>query len=172
VSGAASPLLSSTAGGAGWCHGCRGTRRKTANGARHRYAITRRVTRSCVSVLCMAGPSREQVRARDWDRCVRCGSSRDLHVHHRILRSQGGPDSYANLITLCAQCHGWVHAHPAQSYSRGYLLKSGWEPAQSAVTHFCWPGAGILLAEDGTIAFWSGDAPETDEGGFRPVPRR
>jgi 5-methylcytosine-specific restriction endonuclease McrA len=44
------------------------------------------------------------------------------HVHHRKLRSQGGTNSEANLIDVCMPCHEWIHAHPALSYQRGWLL--------------------------------------------------
>ncbi len=40
----------------------------------------------------------------DW-RCQRCGSLKDLQIHHKIKRSHLGSDSLANLVTLCARCH-------------------------------------------------------------------
>ena len=40
----------------------------------------------------------------DWQ-CLRCGSLKDLQIHHQIKRSQQGDDSLENLITLCAHCH-------------------------------------------------------------------
>ncbi len=46
--------------------------------------------------------------------------------HHRLRRSQGGPDTYVNLLHLCdiGGCHAYVHANPAESYLRGWLLRS------------------------------------------------
>lgn len=38
---------------------------------------------------------------------VRC--SGPLHVHHRRLRAQGGPDTVDNLITLCQAHHERAH---------------------------------------------------------------
>lgn len=53
---------------------------------------------------------RRRIRKRDRDRCRRCGTGFDLHVHHIIYRSQGGPDEDSNLITLCQSCHDKVHS--------------------------------------------------------------
>ena len=52
---------------------------------------------------------RNQALERDAWRCQFCGSSNDLHVHHQRSRSKGGDDSLENLITLCANCHRFVH---------------------------------------------------------------
>jgi hypothetical protein len=90
------------------------------------------------------------------DRCARCGESRALHVHHRRRRSQGGPDSYANQITLCHTCHAWVHAHPEDARGGGWLVSRTTDPAQVPVDHFCWPGQQVLLAGDGTVTLCSG----------------
>lgn len=54
---------------------------------------------------------------------TRCAGA--LHLHHVIRRSQGGPDTPENLVTLCAVCHDWVHGHPAQARLRGLLARSG-----------------------------------------------
>lgn len=43
--------------------------------------------------------------------CRMCGgSSRGLHCHHVIYRSQGGPDTEENLVLLCAEHHELVHS--------------------------------------------------------------
>jgi hypothetical protein len=52
---------------------------------------------------------RRKVFARDGHRCRHCGSRRDLHAHHVVWRSRGGPTTLANLVTLCRRCHGLVH---------------------------------------------------------------
>ena len=53
---------------------------------------------------------------RDGWRCQKCGSLKDLQVHHRITRSRQGNDSLANLVTLCAYCH--MEEHGQLSYSK------------------------------------------------------
>lgn len=55
---------------------------------------------------------RREVRDRDGNRCVICGTirkDRSLDVHHRNFdRDDHCP---GNLVTLCQSCHGWVHAN-------------------------------------------------------------
>ena len=46
----------------------------------------------------------------DKNRCVICGSTMGLHIHHVIFRSQGGKTSIDNLMTLCYRCHAIVHS--------------------------------------------------------------
>lgn len=46
--------------------------------------------------------------------------------HHRLRRSQGGPDHPSNLLGLCLRGHSFVHANPSLAYARGWLLHS-WE---------------------------------------------
>lgn len=48
---------------------------------------------------------RAQVFKRDGYRCVKCGSTKLLEVHHIVARHQGGTDDLDNLETLCHQCH-------------------------------------------------------------------
>jgi len=50
-----------------------------------------------------------RVLKRDNWRCQVCGSSQNLQVHHKQLRSQQGSDEDSNLITLCASCHEGLH---------------------------------------------------------------
>jgi hypothetical protein len=92
-----------------------------------------------------------EVRARDGDRCARCGSPRNLHVHHRLLRSQGGPDVSENVITLCAMCHRWAHGHPYAAREEGLLLRSHEDPATIPVKHVLWPAGPVLLGPDLTF---------------------
>jgi 5-methylcytosine-specific restriction endonuclease McrA len=53
--------------------------------------------------------AREAARRRDGERCTRCGSTRNLQVHHIVPLSEGG-DRFAlsNLTTLCRDCHAKV----------------------------------------------------------------
>jgi 5-methylcytosine-specific restriction endonuclease McrA len=46
---------------------------------------------------------------RDGWRCQQCGRRSNLEVHHLRPRSQQGPDSEENLITLCCACHRQRH---------------------------------------------------------------
>lgn len=98
------------------------------------------------------GPTREQVRERDLWGCARCGVSRDLHVHHRRMRSQGGGDTFSNLVTLCVRCHGWVHGNPAKASQEGWLLQASQPSCETAVAHHAWPAGPIWLRDDGTVS--------------------
>lgn len=54
-----------------------------------------------------------QARVRDKYQCQICGDRQgdpycQLHMHHRVPRSQGGSDALENLITLCDLCHAVV----------------------------------------------------------------
>ena len=42
--------------------------------------------------------------------CALCGSTQNLHIHHILYRSEGGPTSLWNLIRLCEKCHTKVHS--------------------------------------------------------------
>jgi hypothetical protein len=52
-----------------------------------------------------------------------------------------------NLISLCRDCHSWVHAHPAQSYEQGYLVHSRDNPELIKI----FSSLGVLMVHsDGT----------------------
>ena len=51
-----------------------------------------------------------QALRRDDFTCQLCGSHRNLEVHHIRHRSRGGQDSPTNLLTLCHDCHAYIHA--------------------------------------------------------------
>jgi hypothetical protein len=97
------------------------------------------------------------IRARDGDRCARCGGGNTLHVHHRWLRSQGGTDTFGNQVTLCAACHHWVHHHVADALADGWLVASASDPLTVPVRHHLWPAGPVLLCDDGgiDIRLWS-----------------
>lgn len=46
---------------------------------------------------------------RDHWKCQHCHDRNALHPHHVIYKSQQGPDTLDNLLTLCAQCHAAHH---------------------------------------------------------------
>lgn len=88
---------------------------------------------------------RLQVFERDHWQCAYCGARegqwRDgryvtLEQHHRLIRGQGGQDTYENLVTLCgpmpAGCHGRCHKSPAWAYENGLMIRS-WQghPSES-----------------------------------------
>jgi len=93
---------------------------------------------------------RDAVRERDLWRCARCGKGHPEHVHHRVLRSQGGGNGYANLVCLCTCCHNWAHHRPAEAMAGGWIVPGECDPAQVAVCHFAW-GRDVLLRDDGTF---------------------
>lgn len=51
-------------------------------------------------------------------------TGRAEHAHHRRMRSQGGSDEAENLLAVCHACHDHVHAHPAESYAAGWLIRT------------------------------------------------
>lgn len=48
-------------------------------------------------------------KAMDEFKCRNCGSTKELEVHHRIRRADGGTDRLENLVTLCHKCHTDYH---------------------------------------------------------------
>jgi hypothetical protein len=48
---------------------------------------------------------RAQVRRRDGNRCVVCGATERLSVHHVVAAVDGGRDTLDNLVTLCVTHH-------------------------------------------------------------------
>lgn len=111
-------------------------------------------------------PSLEEIRERDGDRCARCGSADSPHVHHRQLRSQLGPDTWSNCVTLCALCHHWVHHNIAEALTGGWLVDSGTDPALVPVQHWMWPSGRVRLMDNGVfdISLWATEGPGTAHG--------
>jgi 5-methylcytosine-specific restriction endonuclease McrA len=52
---------------------------------------------------------RLQILRRDGWMCQNCGRKHRLQIHHKEFRSHGGEDQEENLVTLCADCHEFVH---------------------------------------------------------------
>ena len=52
--------------------------------------------------------------------CKRCGApATDLHhVFHRTGKAMLDTSTW---MSLCRSCHDWVHTHPKEAISRGYL---------------------------------------------------
>ncbi|MCX8111634.1 MAG: HNH endonuclease [Bacteroidia bacterium] len=49
--------------------------------------------------------TRQNIFRRDGFRCAYCGTSHNLTIDHVIPRSQGGDDSWENLVTACESCN-------------------------------------------------------------------
>jgi len=49
---------------------------------------------------------------------------RGTQFHHRLRRSQGGLGTPENGLFVCDYHHGYIHAHPTESYLRGWLVRS------------------------------------------------
>lgn len=43
--------------------------------------------------------------------------------HHKKRRSQGGEHDLGDLLFVCRPCHDYLHAHPAESYEKGWLIR-------------------------------------------------
>jgi 5-methylcytosine-specific restriction endonuclease McrA len=52
---------------------------------------------------------RAQALQRDGDRCVRCGATSPLVVHHLVPLAEGGTMALDGLATLCEPCHHAAH---------------------------------------------------------------
>jgi 5-methylcytosine-specific restriction endonuclease McrA len=49
--------------------------------------------------------SRANIFRRDGNRCQYCGSTQNLTIDHVVPRSQGGKDTWTNLVTACHDCN-------------------------------------------------------------------
>lgn len=50
-------------------------------------------------------PSRNRIYKRDDNKCVYCGSNRNLTLDHIIPKSRGGLNNWMNLVTSCFKCN-------------------------------------------------------------------
>jgi len=100
---------------------------------------------------------------RDNGRCLLCGATEPLDVHHRRARGMGGTrvrDRLANVATLCRRCHDRIEAHPEQARALGYRLDAGDDPLAVAIWARTLMGTGwTLLDDDGAIRLLPGDHP-------------
>lgn len=44
-------------------------------------------------------------------------------AHHRLRRAHGGTNTPDNLLWVCTPCHDQIHAHPAESFMAGFLIR-------------------------------------------------
>lgn len=49
--------------------------------------------------------SKHNILKRDKNKCVYCGSTKNLTIDHVIPRAKGGKDSWGNLVTCCDRCN-------------------------------------------------------------------
>jgi hypothetical protein len=63
---------------------------------------------------------RARAKARDGNRCRRCGARVKLQVHHVVKPQDGGTDTLENLITLCDRCHRLTHKLAAANRRQGF----------------------------------------------------
>ena len=52
---------------------------------------------------------REEVLNRFDHKCVNCGSTEDLEIHHIVPLTLGGTNAITNLVPLCVNCHKAAH---------------------------------------------------------------
>lgn len=67
---------------------------------------------------------RNHVLRRDGNKCTKCGSTKDLHVHHIVPRSKIIDHSESNLITLCVNCHAQEDGHGEKVITSHNVLKA------------------------------------------------
>lgn len=82
--------------------------------------------------------ARALAKQRDGNRCVSCGATEELQVHHIVRLEDGGAEfDLNNLRTLCVGCHGQRHRGDRGSTSRQALTPrashSGEKPQQDEV---------------------------------------
>ena len=74
-----------------------------------RIAIRARMTYAEYIVSGLWAERRAARLEKDGGRCQGCGSSENLHVHHKTYERLGSelPD---DIVTVCEVCHGFIHA--------------------------------------------------------------
>jgi len=101
----------------------------------------------------------KKLRAGIYDRsggyCERCGvgiTVDNFAAHHRQLRSQGGKDSYANLVAICHRCHNFgnnsIHLNPKEAVATGWIVPGWADPAEVPICPY--DGVSLRLLENGT----------------------
>lgn len=71
---------------------------------------------------------------RDKRVCVYCFTGWNVHLHHIAYRSEGGPDTADNLISLCQEHHEMVHSN-----------KKKWQPLCFQYVYFKALGRDVTL---------------------------
>lgn len=94
--------------------------------------------------------SRVLVKARDRDRCARCGAV-GAQWHHRRTRAvrDSLTHSPCNGVWLDSACHLWVHRHPEEARDSGWIVSRWGDPRTVFIQHALY--GLVLLTEDGGI---------------------
>lgn len=58
-----------------------------------------------VKVYYVSNGKRKKVHERDFYRCLKCGTHKDLTIDHIIPTSKGGENTIENMQTLCHSCN-------------------------------------------------------------------
>lgn len=92
---------------------------------------------------------REQVKAREQGRCLRC-SGRGSEWHHRRTRRVFDQHQHCacNGVWLCRDCHAWVHGHPLEAAHSGYWVSR--HVGEPATIQVIVPWGTVQLGCDGT----------------------
>lgn len=75
---------------------------------------------------------RRAARLRDGNRCVRCGSSERLSVHHAV----DGSNLLEDLVTLCSRCHRGEHAQKSPASKAIFLGENRATPTRQGAASF------------------------------------
>lgn len=100
----------------------------------------------------MPTASANAVQRRSGGLCERCGRAAE-QIHHRKPRGMGGSGDPlihdpANLLHLCAACHGWVEANRSLALGHGWLVYRASDPATSPLFRWGrWWDVGELMTE-------------------------
>lgn len=57
---------------------------------------------------------------KDHPTCEICGTKKDLDLHHKKFRD--GDNLFSNFMTVCRNCHNYIHENVLESYQKGWLL--------------------------------------------------
>lgn len=101
------------------------------------------------------------VQERAGDYCEACGGAaqQSMALHHRKLKSRGGKDTAANLISVHHKCHNLgtdsIHLNPEWAEQKGFMIPTWQNPAEVAISL---PSGGFaLLLDDGTKIILEGE---------------
>jgi 5-methylcytosine-specific restriction endonuclease McrA len=75
---------------------------------------------------------RRAARVRDRNRCVRCGATERLSVHHAVP----GSNLLEDLVTLCSRCHAREHSKKIPEQENRFLEAKGVTPTRQLAASF------------------------------------